>query len=646
MQKIRILDEHVANQIAAGEVVERPASVVKELVENAIDAGSSVIEVEVEEGGLQSIRITDNGCGMNEQDCQLAFQRHATSKIMTGRDLFRIQTLGFRGEALPSIAAVSKIELITSPDETGLATRIVVEGGKVKQVEACSGRRGTHICVNELFYNTPARLKYMKSIQTELSHISDYMYRLSLARPDISFELRHNGKRLLRSPGNEDRLQVIAAIYGTAAAKQMLRLEANHPDYTMRGFISKPELTRASKTAISFIVNQRYVRHFLLTKALLEGYHTLLPLNRYPIAVIDLQMDPALVDVNVHPAKLDVRFSKEKELLHFIEQNVRDVLQQEVLIPNTKKKEQKRAIIQEQLSFQNHASVPADIRDHMFTDHVTEVKQRKSLSDDHTENGKHAINDGKQGKISSTFHSPSVQEEDNTIKEKAIAYSDHKRMKNRTRIPMDTYQQLYQQSKPTATSTSFPKLYPIGQMRGTYIIAQNEDGLFFIDQHAAHERIHYEYFYDKFGQPATASQEFLVPMTIELTAAESEVISDKLHWLEQCGVYLEPFGGSTYRVTACPHWFPKGEEEPIIREMIDWIIQEKGSIDIAKLREKASILCSCKASIKANQPLNPAEIETLLERLAQCRTPYTCPHGRPVIVSFSNYELEKMFKRA
>lgn len=626
MQKIHILDEHVANQIAAGEVVERPASVVKELVENAIDAKSTVIEVEIEEGGLQSIRIVDNGSGMTKADCELAFQRHATSKIATGRDLFRIQTLGFRGEALPSIAAVSKMELLTSSDESGLGTRIVIEGGEIKKLEAASSRRGTDIRVKELFYNTPARLKYMKTIQTELSHISDYMYRLSLAHPNISFELRHNGKRLLQSPGNGDRLQVIAAIYGTVTARQMIPLHAEHPDYKMKGYLSRPELTRASRSGMSFIVNERYVRHYPLYRALMEAYHTLLPLNRYPIAAIELQMDPVLVDVNVHPAKLDVRFSKEKELLNFVQEQVRSALQQEVLIPEVKRSPApKTAIVQEQLDLQAESQQQLPVQS-MAVQKEAQYSQK--------------------------------QEPDRTPRQKAVQgaavrYHDNPNVVTRTRerISEETYRRLYEPTtaaEPPVDEKNhfFPKLYPIGQMKGTYILAQNEEGFYIIDQHAAHERIHYEYFYSQFGKPQDASQALLVPITLDLTSVEAALIEDKLHWFEQCGVYMEPFGGTTYRVTAYPHWFPKGDEEGIIREMIEWVLEEKGAIDVAKLREKASILCSCKASIKANQALNHQEIEVLLDRLRQCHTPYTCPHGRPIVVSFSNYELEKLFKRA
>ncbi|MDU4697435.1 MAG: DNA mismatch repair endonuclease MutL, partial [Paenibacillus sp.] len=355
MAKIAILDEHIANQIAAGEVVERPASVVKELVENAIDAGSTKIEVAVEEGGLQLIRVTDNGSGIEPEDCETAFYRHATSKITSGRDLFQIRSLGFRGEALPSIAAVAKVRLVSSSNDTGLGRVIEIEGGSLKLNEDIAAPQGTDISVKELFYNTPARLKYMKTIQTELGHISDVMYRQALAHPEIAFTLRHNGNTLLQSPGGGDLLQVIASIYGVNASKGMVAIEAEDLDYRITGFIGRPDLARSNRSGMSTIVNGRYIRNPGLHQAILRAYHTLLPINRYPLVVLMLDMHPSLVDVNVHPAKLEVRFSKEPELNGFVENSVRAVLNGQVLIPQVVRqtigKGPNRSVIQEQFHF-------------------------------------------------------------------------------------------------------------------------------------------------------------------------------------------------------------------------------------------------------------------------------------------------------
>ncbi|MGG4551469.1 DNA mismatch repair endonuclease MutL, partial [Paenibacillus humicus] len=355
MAHIVVLDEHIANQIAAGEVVERPSSVVKELVENAVDAGARKIDVQVEEGGLQLIRVTDNGSGIEAEDCEKAFYRHATSKLLSGRDLFQIRSLGFRGEALPSIAAVAKVQLVTSSNDSGLGRVIVIEGGSLKQNEETAAPQGTDITIKELFYNTPARLKYMKTIQTELGHISDVMYRQALAHPEIAITLRHNGNTLLQTQGNGDLLQVIASIYGINASRAMVPIAADNLDYKISGFVGRPDLTRSNRSGMSTIVNGRYIRNQGLYQAILRAYHTLLPINRYPLVVLQLEMHPSLVDVNVHPSKLEVRFSKEAELNAFVEESIRRLLQGQVLIPQVVKqtigKGANRSVIQEQFHF-------------------------------------------------------------------------------------------------------------------------------------------------------------------------------------------------------------------------------------------------------------------------------------------------------
>jgi DNA mismatch repair protein MutL len=633
MGKIHILDEHIANQIAAGEVVERPSSVVKELVENAIDAGSSTIDVIVEEGGLSLIRVTDNGSGMEASDCETAFQRHATSKIATGKDLFQIRTLGFRGEALPSIAAVAKVECTTSAEETGLGRRIRIEGGAIRAFEETAASRGTDFVVRELFYNTPARLKYMKTIQTELGHISDYMYRLAIAKPDIAFTLKHNGNMLLQSLGNGDLLQVLASVYGTATAKAMVPVLAEHSDYWIEGYVSKPELTRANKAGISMIVNGRYIRNYSLSNAMISAYHTLLPIHRFPIGALHIRMDPSLVDVNVHPAKLEVRFSMEQELTQLLEKTVRSVIGRQVLIPEAAQPAPKKDLILEQVSFYGN-EVPARTAPVSLPGGAGQIKgaafPARSVPSTPARDYR---NDGQRSQPLAAPAAPASP-----------------RISDRKNNDMESWTQLYSPpAAPSGTASKdsavFPKLYPIGQMGGTYIVAQNEEGLYLIDQHAAHERINYEYYYRKFGQPVEASQELLVPITLEFTSAEASVLTKQLPMFEQAGVYLEPFGGASFIVRAYPHWFPSGEEKAIIEEMAEWVLAEKQAIDLVKLREKSAILCSCKASVKANQRLSTMELEVLLERLAQCDIPYTCPHGRPIVVSFSLYELEKMFKR-
>lgn len=670
MGKINILDEHIANQIAAGEVVERPSSVVKELVENAIDAGGTRIDVTIEEGGLSLIRVADNGSGMDPEDGETAFLRHATSKIAKAQDLFEIRTLGFRGEALPSIAAVAKIELLTSADTTGLGTRLVIEGGTLVSKTDHAAPRGTDITVRELFYNTPARLKYMKTIQTELGHVTDYMYRLALAHPGIAFTLKHNGNTLLQTLGNGDLLNAIAAIYGTAVARTMLKIEGETLDYKLVGFISKPEMTRANRGGISTVINGRYIRNYTLAQALLQGYHTLLPINRFPVAVLHLQMDPTLIDVNVHPAKLEVRFSKEQELMQFVEREARGVLAQQRLIPQAGAvKKPREAVIQEQLELYRPqaASTAAEQAGNRAENAVEagnagrpdipersfEESRRAAATSWREANGASGFTaPPAAGRAESAYGRPSARP---ATGEGAAAAPRTPGTSAEPRVPLSqretaaASEALLRSLTPAGEAApalpAFPKLDPIGQLHGTYIVAQNEEGLFLIDQHAAHERINYEHYYDLFGKPAEASQELLVPITLELTSSEAGRLQDKLGQLEQAGVYLEPFGGSSFLVRAYPHWLPRGEEQALIEEMIEWLLNERKGVDIGKFREKAAIMCSCKASIKANQTMGTLEMEVLLDRLAACRNPYTCPHGRPIVVSFSTYELEKMFKR-
>jgi DNA mismatch repair protein MutL len=667
MGKIQVLDEHIANQIAAGEVVERPSSVVKELVENAIDAESTRIDVVIEEGGLALIRVTDNGTGMESDDCEIAFFRHATSKIASSKDLFTIRTLGFRGEALPSISAVAKVTCTTSSQTTGLGKKIVIEGGAVKRVEETAAPRGTDIAVRELFYNTPARLKYMKTIQTELGHVSDYMYRLALAHPGIAFSLRHNGNVLLQTLGNGDLLQVIAAVYGTSIAKSMIRLEGRNLDYSIRGYISKPELTRSNRNGISTVINGRYIRNYGIIQALMQGYHTLLPINRLPLAVLHISMDPELVDVNVHPSKLEVRFSKEQELLRFIEGETKIALGGQVLIPSGTAGQQaksKPAYVQEQLELYRpqaqlqSGAAARSIGSGTWHDPRTERQQADERSaagsksewrkreEDHLEPSPHPA-----------FKSGALAPQAGRDKPKPMAvraFLDSlqpppESAATSSAQPIDSLaEEKREDEQPELRQPQlppFPKLSPIGQLHGTYIVAQNEEGLFLMDQHAAHERINYEHYYELFGAPPEASQELLLPITLEFTASEADRLKDKLHVFQQVGVYLESFGGGTFIVRSIPFWIPSGDEKAIVEEMADWILSERKGIDLSKLREKAAIMCSCKASIKANSSLSMLEMEALFDKLAACSNPYTCPHGRPIVISFSTYELEKMFKR-
>lgn len=633
MGKIIQLDEAIANKIAAGEVVERPASVVKELVENAIDAGSTIIEVEVEEAGMQKIRVIDNGEGMERDDVVTAFERHATSKIRDENDLFRIETLGFRGEALPSIASVSRVELVTSTGNTA-GTRLQIEGGNLVTIEPASSRKGTDITVSDLFYNTPARLKYVKSIHTELGKITDTMNRIAMGHPDIAFKLIHNGRVLLQTNGNGDIRQVLASIYGINTVKKMIPIEAENLDFKIKGYIGLPELNRATRNYISIVVNGRFIKNYALANAIINGYHTLLMVGRYPICYIHIEMDPVLVDVNVHPAKLEVRLSKEKELGELITETIRQAFQKQTLIrkgsvPNREK------TASEQMMFKlDH--VPKKRTDSYERSTLTKKERvvaqdfMKQLISADDESQKHPLPDVEQ---------PLPKNEPVQIRE-TIPVQKTPPVPEKKDLQEDMYESVLQKSN----ESRIPPLYPIGQLHGTYILAENEDGLYIIDQHAAQERIKYEYYKEKIGEVSNELQELLIPMTLEFPSDDFVKLQELLPELEKVGIFLEPFGLNTFIVRSHPYWFPEGEEEETIREMIDQVLQMK-KVDIHQLREDAAIMMSCKGSIKANQYLRADEIQQLLDTLRSTENPFSCPHGRPIIIHFSTKDLEKMFKR-
>lgn len=632
MGKIIQLDDALSNKIAAGEVVERPASVVKELVENSIDAGSTVIEVDVEEAGLAQIRIIDNGDGIDEEDVLLAFSRHATSKIKDENDLFRIRTLGFRGEALPSIASVSRLEMITSTGEEG--TRTVIEGGKVTVFEKASSRKGTDIIISDLFYNTPARLKYMKTIHTELGNITDVVNRLALSHPEVSIRLIHNGRKLLHTNGNGDVRQVLSAIYGIAIVKKMIPIDIHSLDFHVTGWLALPEITRASRNYISTMINGRFIKNYPLVKAIQEGYHTLLPIGRYPIVLLNLEMDPILVDVNVHPSKMEVRLSKEHELNELIAGGIKSVFKKQQLIPTGFTSEKKERPKSEQTYLQlDH--MPLEIP---FPD---ERKVNKEIE--------FVVEDLDIRKVE--LSSPSNLIADETVFElppnnRAELPDFHSfSLPVLTKEPKDIDRSIEgEETGLDSDSTRVPPLYPIGQMHGTYIFAQNDQGLYIIDQHAAQERIKYEFFKEKVGQVTCELQDMLIPLTLEYSLDETVKINDRKEELEKVGVLLEPFGPNSFIVRSHPTWFPKGEEKEVIEEMIEQVLSMK-TVDIKKLREEAAIMMSCKGSIKANRHLRNDEIQALLDELRRTTDPFTCPHGRPIIIHYSTYDMEKMFKR-
>lgn len=689
MGKINVLDEHLTNMIAAGEVVERPASVVKELVENAIDAMATSIEIHVEEGGLELIRVVDDGQGMDRDDCRLAFERHATSKIGSVRDLFRIRTLGFRGEALPSIAAVSRVELTSNLSSSQVGTRLLIEGGTVREELETAAPKGTEICVRSLFFNTPARLKYMKSIATEIGHISDYVNRLALTHPDISFTLTHNQKPLLQTSGDGKLLHVMAAIYGVQIAKQLLPIAGETLDFRWSGYLSKTEVTRANRSYLSTLVNGRYIRNHALHNAILRGYHTLLPIGRFPIVALQIEMDPTLVDVNVHPAKLEARFSKEAELCAAVEESVKSTLREGLGIVRPLAAQPKAKVVtqveQPQFDLQIPAapSMPqgssqvakeapgsyarsggafASGSSGVFAEHVprngsfaameprtaSRLAEREQFGSEMSLSERQMVAEQQAATTLFTEGRTGVQPSE-------AVFVTGAEQQQTAPTDLGTKSVSTQPSEQTGNAaetapreeSAVPVMYPVGQVHGTYIVAQNDAGMYLIDQHAAQERIFYEYFMGKLRSESVASQMLLFPHTVECTAAEAARLEKRLGLLQSFGLEIESFGGRTFIVRAHPHWFPQGAELEVIEELVQFILEsgEREQADLVLMREKAAILMSCKAAIKANRYLTHAEMESLLNQLRETSSPFTCPHGRPIVIHFSGYDLEKMFKR-
>ncbi|MFT8670049.1 MAG: DNA mismatch repair endonuclease MutL [Liquorilactobacillus hordei] len=638
MGKIHELTDILADQIAAGEVVERPASVVKELVENAIDANSSQIDVLVEEGGLAKIQVIDNGEGIDSSDVELAFKRHSTSKILTKKDLFKIKTLGFRGEALPSIASVSEVELETSAKNTA-GTAIKIKGGKILEKKMTSRSQGTTITVAELFFNTPVRLKYLKSIQTELAAISDIMNRLALSNTDIAFSFSSNGKNLLQTAGNGNLQQTISAIYGVNNARKMLAFSNEDLDFKISGFVSLPELTRASKNYISILINGRYIKNYQLTNAIIKGYGSKLMVGRYPFAVLAISLDPLLIDVNVHPTKQEVRISKEEQLGKLIKKSIAQRIAPENLIPNALKnleKKEKSTVDLKQLEIDLNES-----------SRLYQTKNDNYLNLSKNDNAAETVNDQvREKKEAYKEVSPEVfvvqKRKDLTTNlgawdKKYGIEVNAKKDDNETSIGKTEILK----ERP---SKRFPDLVYIGQMHGTYLFAQSDDGLYIVDQHAAQERCKYEFYRKKIGEVGTSQQSLLVPIVLDYSTSDILLINQNLDKLAAVGIELEEFGKNSYIVHQHPTWFKAGQEESILRELIDYILKD-GKIDIATYREKTAIMMSCKRSIKANHHLDDLQAKALLEELKKCENPFNCPHGRPVLVHFSNADMEHMFKR-
>ncbi|MEY8291953.1 DNA mismatch repair endonuclease MutL [Carnobacteriaceae bacterium 52-44] len=634
MSEIKILSETLANQIAAGEVVERPASVVKELVENAIDAESTQIKVEIEEAGLLKMVVTDNGNGIPNEDVERAFERHATSKIYTPDELFRIRTLGFRGEALPSIASVSELTIETA--ENGKPGKhLYLKGGEIIENTSAQSRRGTMIRVEQLFYNTPARLKHIRSLRTEVSHITNYMNRFALSNPHISFEFINDGNQIMKTVGNGDIRQAIASVYGVNIARKMRKIEAENFDFRVSGYTSLPEVTRANNSYITLIVNGRYIHNYHLNRSVIDGYASTLMIGRNPISVINIEMDPLLLDVNVHPTKQQVRISNETELGQLIKDTIHKQMHQEVRIPGSPdegntRRIQPREEKPEQMNFEFQTKNKS--RDFSFqTPQNTKPEAEQRLHHSGTE------------PTGQNQWSPEREVETRDV----VNESDFPVLTHRASMEdsaLELAETAERKNYNEETMEQFPELEYIGQMHGTYLLTQNEEGLFIIDQHAAQERIKYEYYKELLAETDTSMQDLLVPIVLEYPSDEVMVITDNLEKLADAGVSLEPFGQNSFIVREHPTWIIPGQEQDTIEEMIDFFLEKK-DLSIGMFREATAIMMSCKRSIKANHYLSEQEAVSLIEQLPQAENPYNCPHGRPTLVKMTTRDLEKMFKR-
>ena len=580
MNKIKIMDEILANKIAAGEVVERCVSVVKELVENSIDAGSDEIRIELEEAGTKLIKVSDNGCGMNKDDAILSFNRHATSKINDEYDLYHINTLGFRGEALASIASVSNVILKTSTQDIG--TKVHIKGGKLIDVSNCEIVNGTIIEITELFYNTPARLKHMKSLYTELASITEYVNKIALSNPNIRFTLINNNNTILKTDGRNNLLKTISDIYGIETAKQMLEINGEDDDYIISGFISKPLINRSNRNHMITLVNGRVVRNIELNKVINDSYHSYKPDDRYPIVVINITVDPILVDVNIHPTKMDIKFSKMEELLSLVSNIIKTKLKEQVLFSRPLEKEESIIQIKEVKQEENNFQIKEEIK---------EVKQE--------------------------------------IKEEVKEYPKYEEVT------------LFVEEE-----NKLPTLEPVGLVHGTYIIAQNNDGMYIIDQHAAKERINYEDIKNKLSNPTNKNISLLIPITLEFSNNEYIILKENIELLTNMGFEIEEFDINSIIIKSHPIWLPKGYEEEAIKRIIDLIINLEKDFKLEKFNDNVSKTIACKMSIKANTNISLEEASYLLNDLRECENPFNCPHGRPTIVFYSNYDLEKQFKRS
>lgn len=584
MGVIKVMSESLSNKIAAGEVVERVSSVVKELVENSIDAGSTSIKITLVDAGIKEIKVVDNGKGMEPDDALLAFTPHATSKIKNENDLFFINTLGFRGEALPSIASVSEVELNTFNNNIG--TKVVIKGGKLEENTISSITNGTSIAVKNLFFNTPARLKFLKSYYTELNNVVSLIEKLALSHPHITFILNNDGKDIIKTSGSDNLLKTIYEIYGYNVSKNMVEIKGSNLDYDINGYVSNINVYKSTKSSITTIVNGRIVTNQYVNRIIKEAYHTFLAENKFPIAIINIETDPTIIDVNIHPTKQDIKFSKMDTLEELLFSLIRDKLNN---TNNTYK-----AYIEEEA-------------------HPQFVPLKEEASE-----------------YSAYNFYDDVSEKPVNVEEQEINFTVNENLELTADTDFDTETMMIQ---------------PVGLAMGLYLFANDKDNVYMIDIHAANERINYEKYLRELQNQVVNKTNLLFPISMELSQKDFMTIMEKKEFINSIGIDFEEFGVNTIRIIAHPTWIREGLEDESIHKIFDILTDMDITFDRVKFNERIAINLSCKMSVKANTNIGPLEQETLIKRLFKCEFPYTCPHGRPTIIKYTKYELEKLFKR-
>lgn len=630
MSQIRLLDHNTIDKIAAGEVVEKPASVVKELVENAIDAGATALTIEIKGGGIDYIRITDNGSGIESVDVKNAFLRHATSKIEKADDLAHIRTLGFRGEALSSISAVAKVELITKTKESLLGTRYVIEGANEVEFSEVGAPNGTTIIVRNLFYNVPARRKFLNSPLTEGGYIADLVEHIALSKPHISFKFIHGKDVKFHTSGNNDLREIVYRIFGKETSDALIPIDYNHERMHITGFLGKPILNRGSRGFENYFLNGRYIKSKLISSAIEEGYKEFLMQHKFPFTVLHIETKPEQVDVNVHPTKMDVRITEEKEFYDIIKTVVYEALKESELIPDVSLVEN----VKEEVSYKEPIPEPFEAK---------RIEKMQVLE----ENAKYSENSEKYGnlqeKLQKWEESHILEEDIARLLTKNEPKPSNNIIKARDHIIVEKPMQMNLFEEKLLTKEAKDEYEILGQVFDTYWMVAFKDKLYIIDQHAAHEKVKYEQFMKKFQDKEILSQGLNPPIIVSLSSKEEMVLKEHLNTFDSLGFGIEEFGGNEYALRSVPMDLYGYNEQTLFLSILDELCEDdnKGALTI----EQKIASMACKAAVKGNNKLSKDEMCALIDQLLELENPYHCPHGRPTIISMSKYEIEKKFKR-